>query len=94
MIVLEGTVLHDRFAASAAVGLFPRTHEFHFVVFGLEHRRAEVFENVDLADVHGFGRGLCQFDATAFGHDVNVFAGTIQEKVTHKAANHESALPA
>ena len=59
-----------------------------------EHGRAKVLEDVDLAYAHGLGGGPGQFNAAAFGHDVDVLAGPVQQKVAYKSANHERTLSA
>ena len=49
---------------------------------------------MDLADAHGFGCGLGQFNAAALGHDVDVLARPVQEKIPDKSTNHKCTLPA
>ena len=94
LVVFQRAIFDDGFSAASRVAFFPRPHEFHLVVARLEHGRAEVLEDVDLANAHGLGGGTCQFDAAAFGHDVDVLAGPVQQKVADKSANHERTLSA
>ena len=43
-------------------------------------------------DAHALGRGPGQFNAAAFGDDVDVLARTIKQQVTNEASDDEGAL--
>ena len=92
LVVLEGAVLHNGFAAFTAVAFASSADKFDLpegvALAVVERGGAVVFEynHLDIG-VDGLGSGLCQVDAVAQTDDVDVGAGALEEVVAYHSAH-------
>ena len=94
LIVLQRAVLDDRFAAVAAVRLAACPDEFDLTVAHFHLCRAEVLEHGEVCPPSQPPRhGLCQLDATADGHHVDILRGSPKDQVAHIATDHIRLQP-
>ena len=87
LVVVEGAVFYEGFAAAALVAFAPGPDKFHDKIAGPHHGRPEVGIHRHLLAVDSGCKGLCQLDTVAFHHDVNVLARPAQEIIPHKPSD-------
>ena len=89
LVILQRTVLNNRLARIVCVGLLTRTHKLHFRSMILQLRRTEILENREMsATAQTFGKSLSHNDSATYHYHINIFGRTLQEYVTHVAADY------
>ena len=87
-VVLQCAVLHNRFARVALIALPTRTDKLHLHAVPLDLRRAEVAKDAEVSTLAQLADQSCgHLDAAAYNDDINVLRRTLQEEVTHIAAD-------
>ena len=84
LVILQGAVLNNRFAAFATVTFPPGSHEFHLRVVEFHLRRSKIPEDREMSLLAQLLlQCLGHLDAAAHDHHVDVVGGTLKEKVAH-----------